>query len=178
MALYLPIQALNRSQAVRIGSGATGVMVKSTGITYVDISVGGNKRDLAHHASIGAFIVVGALTVANVDPIVTNGGVVSAGGASNVNVTAGDLKNRSTAVVTPIPASTNSPAVTNNASGNPRIDLAVADNTTGVVTVVAGTPAVSPVAPAIPAGKTGLYTFTVVTGGGVPSLFVDVRPRP
>src|SRR5262249_5348570 len=37
--------------------------------------------------------------------------------------------------------------------GNPRIDRIVIDKTTGAVSVVGGTPAGSPAAPAIPAGK-------------------------
>jgi hypothetical protein len=153
MAVYLPVRSVNRSQnAIR--------------------------RDLQRHSALGAIQVVGSLTASNASVVVVTGAVCSAGSGSNISVTAGELRDRSTGAYVAVPSSSNSPAVTNNASGNPRIDLAVADNASGAVTVVAGTAAAAPVAPATPAGKTPLFTFTVVTGGGVPSSFVDVRPRP
>lgn len=176
MALYLPVRPLSRG-SVRVRIDTQNLKDPQT-TYYVDVSSGKVRKDLAHHVSIGQVVTVGNLTATNSDGVVVTGGVVSAGAASNINVTAGELRIRSTGAAVAIPASTNAPAVTNNASGNPRIDIAVTDNATGTVTVVAGTPAASPVAPAVPAGKTPLYSFTVVTGGGVPSSFVDIRPRP
>lgn len=47
---------------------------------------------------------------------------------------------------------------------NPRIDLVVADATTGVATVVTGTENVAPVAPALPGGKLALVTVYLRVG--------------
>ena len=62
--------------------------------------------------------------------------------------------------------------------GNPRIDLVVIDAATGVGSVVTGTPAGSPVAPAVPAGKLpvaeiALATSTTAIGN---TLITDRRP--
>jgi hypothetical protein len=68
---------------------------------------------------------------------------------------------------------------------NPRIDRIVLDQVTGIYYVVAGTPAVGPVAPAIPAGKipccqilfqttSTTITNSMITDERVPALFVDL----
>lgn len=52
-------------------------------------------------------------------------------------------------------------------AGNPRIDRVVLDQRTGVLSVVTGTPAVSPAAPAIPAGKMPCAQILLQTSSAV-----------
>lgn len=66
-----------------------------------------------------------------------------------VLIRAGSLLNNSSLVE----VAAQSTAAFTAPSTNPRIDRIVIDQTTGAQSVIAGTPAVSPVAPAIPAGK-------------------------
>lgn len=87
MALYLPVRAVSRSQAVRIGKQT----VKTGTTTYVDVSsqveTGGIKagstlpyspfKELQNHLAIGAIIVVGPLTATNSDWVVDSGGIVT-----------------------------------------------------------------------------------------------------
>lgn len=47
---------------------------------------------------------------------------------------------------------------------NPRIDRIVGDNTTGAISIVTGTPAGSPVAPAVPSGKFPIAQIALTTG--------------
>jgi hypothetical protein len=173
MAVYLPIRSVSRSQNVRIGQQK--ILPDTT--YYVDISSGSTKRELNHYQAIGSVIAVGQLTATNSDAVVVTGGVVSAGTGLSVNVTAGELRTRSTGLYVNGASATNS-AIGANASGNPRIDLVVWDNTSGAVSVVAGTAAASPVAPATPAGKTALATVAVANGASAPGTITDVRPRP
>lgn len=177
MPPYLPVQAVSRSQGVRIGTPGKQVPQAPGASVYVDLGDGNSRRDLQRHQAIGALIVVGTLTTTNVDPVVTNGGLVSAGAGLTVNVTAGDLKNRSTGAVVNGAAATNA-VIAANASGNPRIDLVNWDNVSGAVSVVTGTPAASPTIPATPAGKTTLATVAVANGAAAPGAITDVRPRP
>lgn len=59
---YLPVQALNRSQKVRLGKGSNAVLLQPGVTSYVDISDGNIKRDLQRHSAIGAILIVGGLT--------------------------------------------------------------------------------------------------------------------
>jgi hypothetical protein len=173
MAIYLPIQALNRSAALRID----GQKILPTAISYVDVSKASVRKELAYHSSIGQVYVTGPLTGNNSNTVVVTGGAVTAGAGLSVNVSAGEIRDRSTGLYVAGLAATNS-AIGANASGNPRIDLVVWDNTSGAVSVVAGTAAVAPVAPATPAGKTLLATVAVANGAGAPGTITDLRPRP
>lgn len=188
MALYLPVRPISRSQALRVGQPPSAVYLKSQTTTYyVDISNGTVRRDLMHHLAIGAVVVVGALSANNVDVDVASGAVVVAGTAANsvrvadpltttkTSGTAGELRVASTGVYVTIPV-TDSIAITANALGFTRTDLVVVDNATGVGTIVVGT--TLGVAPATPAGKTGIATFTVANGTSTLGPITDVRPRP
>ena len=186
---FVPVLAISRSQSVRIGNAqgtatpgtVPQVGYKPDGTTlnspyYVDLSDGPSRRDLAHHLALGAVIVVGGLTNSNSDWVVVDGGVVTAGTGLTVNVSAGDLLQRSTGAEKSGASATNS-TIASNSSGNPRIDLVSWDNTSGAVTVTTGTAAASPVAPATPTGKTPLATVAVANGASVPGTITDVRPR-
>lgn len=59
---YLPIQAVNRSQKVRIGKGANAVLLQPNVTSYVDTSDGNVRRDLQRHSAVGAYIIVGPLS--------------------------------------------------------------------------------------------------------------------
>lgn len=173
MSLYLPVRAISRSQSVRVGNQR----LTSTATSYVDISDGKTKRELQNHQALGSVVVVGQLTANNSDVVVTTGGLGSAGTGLSVNVSAGELRNRSTGVYVAGASATNQ-ALTANSSGNPRVDLVVWDNTTGAVSVVTGTAAASPVAPTAAAGTTPLFTVAVANGASAPGTITDVRPRP
>lgn len=105
MAVYLPVQALNRSQNIRLGQGASAVQLVSGTTSYVDITNGAIKRDIQRHSAIGAILVVGGLTASNLDTIITTGATAT---ASNlvITVTAGELKKRSSGVFTTIAGGT------------------------------------------------------------------------
>lgn len=64
--------------------------------------------------------------------------------------------------------------------GNPRIDLIVYNSTTGVASVVTGTPAPAPVAPAIPAGSSPIGEVLVQTASTTitNSMITDGRSFP
>jgi hypothetical protein len=181
MALYLPVRAFNRSQQVRIG----GQKITSTATSFIDLSVAATKKEYSYHSAIGAVYPVGGLTSNNSDTVVDYGATVVAGTAANsVRVAdtlntakttgvAGELRVRSTGVWIAIPV-TDSIALTANATGSTRVDLVVVDNATGVGTIVVGTT----VAPATPAGKTAIATFTVANATTTLGPITDVRARP
>jgi len=68
-------------------------------------------------------------------------------------------------------------AVTANSSGNPRLDLAVLNIWTGVLSVIAGTPASSPVLPACPLNAMPLAQIAVANGAAsiVNANITDLR---
>lgn len=70
---FLPIQAVNRSQAVRIGKGASSTVLKPNVTSYVDTSDGNVRRDLQRHSALGSYIIVGPLTYrAGASQIISN----------------------------------------------------------------------------------------------------------
>lgn len=107
MAVYLPVQAINRSQNIRLGQGATAVQLVSGTTSYVDITNGAIKRDLQRHSAIGAILIVGGLTASNLNTIVASGATATVTGSTLVvTVASGELKNRATGVFTPIAGGT------------------------------------------------------------------------
>ena len=69
-----------------------------------------------------------------------------------------------------------------NASGNPRIDLVVAQvhdigtsSSFADINIITGTPASSPVAPTVPASATALATIAVANGATAPGTITDMR---
>ena len=139
MAPFLPIRAVSRSQAVRIGKQT----VKTGTTTYVDVGsqteTGGIKagstlpyspfKELQNHLAIGAVIVVGELTFTASDWAVKNGVVTTAtpatGKEATIAVTVGVLRQRSTGAETLV--ETFSAAEKSTIAGKERIDIITAD---------------------------------------------------
>jgi hypothetical protein len=179
MATYLPVRSLNRSQQVRVGT--TKLTPDTT--SYVDITDGAVKRDLQRHSAIGAVVVVGGLTGSNTDAVVNTGAVVDQGTSAAdliLGVSAGEIRVRSTGAVVAVAANNAVVTLTAADATNGRLDLVVADTTSGVVTAVAGTPAATPVLPSTPAGKVALARVTVAANatGIANAAITDIRPRP
>lgn len=196
MSQYVPVLASNRSAQIRIdGQKVPSVAQFLSSISQyspnaqanpVYVNVGDQSdngglpawKELASHIAVGQLIVVGPVTSSNQNVVVQSGGTVTAvASALEVNVAAGELKNRATGVYTPIIANATL-AFGANTSGNTRIDLVVVNDSTGVASIVAGTPAANPVAPATPAGDTALATVQVVNNATQAGTITDVRPRP
>lgn len=173
MALYLPIRALNRSSNIRIDNQK----ISATATSYINLSNAGVPKDFASHSSIGQVYVVGALTNTNSD-IVVSGLVVTADGSDLVLTAAsGTLKTRSTGATVISVGGTTTLATADGT--HPRIDLVSVNNTTGAITHVTGTPAVSPVAPAALTGTTAVAKVAVATSATSVSQanVTDVAPR-
>lgn len=179
MATYLPIRALNRSARVRID----GHLVGTTSTTYVDISKGSVRKELASHSSIGQIFAVGPITSSNLDVVVDYGAQVNEGtSASNLTlgITAGELLKRSDGTRVAVASSADSAVTISTADAtNPRWDLVVADASTGAVSKVDGTAAASPTLPATPAGKVALAKVVVDANatGIANAKITDLRPR-
>lgn len=178
MAPFLPVRAISRSQKIRIGRG-NNAEVKADTTFYVDLADGNSKRDLMHHQAIGAVVTVGVLSATSVDDVVISGGVVTNGTGLTVNVSAGEIRKRSTGAYVAGAAGTNF-ALTAADATQDRTDLVHWDSTSGAVGKTDGTLAAAgtSVAPAAPAGKVPLYTVLVAATVTVPGTKTDVRPRP
>lgn len=139
MAPFIPVRAISRSQAVRIGKQT----VKTGKTTYVDVGsqteTGGIKagsklpyspfKELQNHLAIGAVIVVGPLTFTASDWAVQNGVVTTAtpatGKEATIAVTVGVLRQRSTGAETLVEIF--SAAEKSTIAGKERIDIITAD---------------------------------------------------
>ncbi len=136
MAPFLPVRAISRSQAVRVGRQT----LKTGRTTYVDlgsqVESGGVKagsplpyspfKELQNHLAIGAVIVVGALTnTANPWVLEGTGGVASATKAAEpeVAVTAGELYNRDTGQYVAFPELAAAKKKFTEEAGKSRIDI-------------------------------------------------------
>lgn len=175
MAEYIGVRALNRSSAIRIG----GQRVTGTATTYVDISTATARKELAYHSSIGQLIVVGGLTNTNSPAVVQSGANVDQGASAAdliVNTNTGVIRNRNTGAGVAV-VLTETTLSTADAT-NPRFDLIQANYTTGVVTKVTGTPAVSPVLPATAEGNIALAKVEVLANatGIANAKITDLRP--
>lgn len=155
MAPFLPIRAISRSQAVRIGKQT----VKTGTTTYVDLAsqveTGGIKagsplpfspfKELQNHLAIGAIITVGGLTFTNSDWAVDRGivtvGAEETSGEFSVTTIAGAIRQRSTGKEleeTELKATKKLSAT----AGNERIDIVtVSTNAGGAAKYTAGTAA-------------------------------------
>ena len=177
MALYLPIRAISRSQKVRIGT-QTAV---PTATIYVDIDDIPTRRDLHHHMAIGAVIVVGAASASNSATVVREGAVVTANGTPDqaVDVSAGELYNRSTGAYTSVALVADLAATAAHATLT-RIDIVQVNTTTGVATYKAGTASATPVAATADAGNIVLARIArAATDNTIATADItDVRPRP
>lgn len=156
MSSFIKVRAISRSQQVRIGN------TKVTRDQWVAIDVDNAvvRRDLERHSAFGAVVAVGPIT-ASPGVAITSGGVVDEGVSATdlaIRVTAGTLRKEDGSTVA-IVAGT--PSVSAADVTNPRIDNVVVTNTTGVVTIVAGTAAALPVAAAVAVNTTKLAEIAV-----------------
>lgn len=158
MAEYLPVRAVNRSPSIRINK----TRITSTATYYVDVSDAVQRKELAHHFSIGQLFPVGPLTATNSDAVVLSGMVTDQGASGAdmvVTTTAGSFKNRQTgAVISTV--STDSTLATADAT-NPRIDIIQLKTADGTVSKVTGTAAASPVAKPAETGNIVLAEVSV-----------------
>lgn len=197
MAPFIPIRAISRSQAVRIGKQT----VKTGTTTYVDLASqvesGGIKagstlpyspfKELQNHLAIGAIIVVGPITASNADWVVERGFV-----ATNVTETSekefelslseGELRQRSTGVN--VSHATQTLAKVKVAkTGKEKIDRVEVKDSTGVLKYTTGAEALEGAA-VEPAETTGYTTVATVTSKNeeaekpLKTVIADTRPRP
>jgi hypothetical protein len=153
-----------------------------TGPTYIDLGAtveGGNPvyKELASHISVGQLVVVGPLSATN-SPYSVSGLLTTADGSDLVlTVSAGTIKTKNTGVTV---VSVGGTTTLSAASGaHPRIDLITVNLTTGAISHVTGTAAVSPVAPAATTGTLGIADILVPTSATdvTQSDVTDVAPR-
>jgi hypothetical protein len=187
--------ALNRSSKIRIDgklipsfaqilSGITEYAPNDkTGPVYVDMGANYDGRDpvwkeVAYHASIGQLMIAGPM-VSSLTYV--EGSFATADGSDLVITVSGGLVGSLTAASgTPAVTSGSSTHTLAAASGtNPRIDLLQVNTTTGAVTVVEGTPATSPVAPAATTGNVAIQNVLVPTSATALTQadVTDVAPR-
>jgi hypothetical protein len=176
MAAYLPIRAISRSQSVRVGSQKA--LVDST--IYVDVTDGKVKRDLQHHAAIGAFLVVGPITEDTGDVIVDWGLQTTQGvsGADLIITTeAGELVNRQTG--DKVDVDSTDLTLSDADATNPRIDIVQVHTGTGVVTKKDGTAAATPSQPAPDASNLLIAAVSVPANDTAitNSQITDLRPN-
>lgn len=176
MAPFLPVLALSRSQNIRIGRSPNAVKVPELALgdaagtnpqsgalavpAYIDLGDGQSRRDLQHHMAIGALLTVGSISDTVTSDLFFASGVTPTASATNmtVSVSAGDLESRTYGNTLAVGAQT--VTLANADATNPRIDRLVVDEA-GTVSVIEGTPAATPVAPATPANKTSVGTVEV-----------------
>jgi hypothetical protein len=192
MPPYLPLVSLNRSNKVRINGQTIPALSQiladidtyspndAEGPAYVDLGATSEPgtpvwKEVAYHSSIGQVLVYGAL--AN-NLVQVTGLFTTADGSDLVlTVSSGTVKDLVAGTVLAVPAAQ---TVTVVADGtHPRIDTIQINKTTGVVSFVAGTPAVSPVAPAAATGNIALSHVAIATSATsvAQSNVTDVAPR-
>lgn len=194
MPPYLPVVAVNRSSRIRINNQLVAAFSQNgqetqypnndlSYPTYIDLGAeveGGQPtwKELAEHISIGQLVVVGGLSASNA-PVVVQSGVISTADGSDLVITTsqGLLKNRTTGATVIV---LNTALTLSAASGSyPRIDIIQVNTTTGVLTKVTGTAAISPVAPAPSTGNVAIAQIAVATSATSVSQtdVTDVAPR-
>lgn len=171
-AVYLPVRALTRSQAVRIAKQK----LSTSTTTYVNIEDGTTKKDLVHHSAIGALQVVGPLTASNEDWVVNTGATTTVS-LLKITVAAGEIKQRSTGTYVAVAGGETTLSAASETQD--RTDLIWVDHT-GTVGHTSGTPAAkgTSVAPATPEGKIPVATYLVAEKATAATNGKDVRPRP
>lgn len=168
MAELVKVRGLNRGRGVSVNNK----LLTSTRSTVVDLDDPTTRRDVQRHTTLGALIVVGDAPVA-----VATGAVVSNGTTTTWSVSAGTLLRNDGQTVTV--GALNNQAITAADATNPRIDLVVVDNASGVVAKQDGTAAATPAIPVPAAGKTVLATLRVAANAATPAgvVITDVAPR-
>lgn len=176
MAQYLPIRAFNRSQQVRIGKQK----VLPTATTFIDIDDPVQRKEFGHHSSIGSVYVVGPLSASDVDVAVDFGASVNEGSSSSdlkLDITAGQLRNRQTGVITEVAAKADAVTLAAADGTKDRIDIVQIKTADGTVTKKDGTAATTPVAPSPDAGNIAVAQVLVekTVTGIANSKITDVR---
>lgn len=173
MPPYVKVQGTTRAP-FRVN----GQKVTNKGAITLDLGDPKTRLEYAHHVAIGRIISVGSVAPAVAGTVVTKGGVVTPTTSATVrglDVTAGTTR---------VAAGTlNNFLATTVAFGaadptNPRVDLVIVSDTTGAISVVAGTAGVIPAAPAAGAGNTALAAVYIPATAVVASWINDVRPLP
>lgn len=156
MATWIKVRAISRSQQIRIGK----TRVERGTTVAVDLEDGKTRRDLERHQALGAVITVAGITATAGDAVVSGAVVDEGTNAADmaIRVTAGVLRKQSDGSEVTIAAAT--PSVTAADATNPRIDNVVT-NLSGTVSIVAGTPAATPAAPAVAAGTVKIAEILV-----------------
>lgn len=173
MAPFAVVRGLAR-RPIRIG----GQRVTNKSDVTIDLGDATTRRDLAHHSAIGQVTVVSDRLPANTAiTVIVSGGVVSETTGTTtrgLDVSAGSLK---VAAGTTQAIAAQTVAFGAADATNPRVDLVVVADATGVASVVAGTArATGPAAPAAGAGNTPLAEVYVPPTAVKASWIRDVRP--
>lgn len=179
MAPFVPVRGYRRgnNKSVRIGKKS----ISSEATTYVDLGSGTERRDLARFSAIGALYPVGSITSTDSEVVVIEGGEVTAQGAPDqtVDISAGELRDRSTGEYLSFAASDNEAADAADAD-DPRVDIVQIDVTDGTISYKAGTAAADPVAPDADADNVVLAEIDRAANDNTiaDADITDVRPRP
>lgn len=173
MPPFVNVRGLQRT-AVRVG----GQRVTNKATVTLDLGDPEVRKSVAHHSAIGQLVVFGERLPANTAvTVITQGGVVTetAGAtARGLDVSAGTLK---VAAGTTQAIAAQTVAFGAADATNPRVDLVVVTDATGVASVVAGTArATGPAAPAAAGGTTPLAEVYVPALATKASWIRDVRP--
>lgn len=176
MADFIGVRAISRSQNVRVNKKK----VNRAATTFVDLDDPVARRDLERHLAIGAVIVVEGLRGSADAAVVWTGCEVNEGASAIdmiIRVLAGELQVLETQAYVAVAQQD----LTHGAADvtNARIDLISVDYGTGVAAITAGTPAATPVAPAVPAGRVPLAQVNIPAGDTAitNNQITDKRPR-
>lgn len=166
MPEYLPVRALTRSQKVRINNQH----VKTYITSYVDLEDPKRRKELNDHMTVGAVVVVGAVT--NTLPATVTSGLgvtaVSPYTSKSVKQAEGYIRTESTSAIVTVASNT---FAIEAAAANPRIDIVEVKNDGSEVKVKKGTEGSSPTAPTVDSG------FTVLAEVSVAKEFTEVKPE-
>jgi hypothetical protein len=187
MPTYVRVRG-NARRGIRLRSsiGAqNAVTITNRQATIVDLDDPNTRADLGHHISIGQLLVLDTVARATFgaypNTVVQQGAVATSAGSGTfqVNVSAGTLLT-ATAATTSTTQAVAAQSVTLGApAAQPRVDTIQVATATGVVSVVAGTPAVAgAAAPAAAGGNIAIAEAYVAPGATQPSYVRDVRPLP
>lgn len=173
MAPFIKVQGLAR-RPIRIG----GKRVTSKNMVTLDLGKAQTRQELGHHVAIGQLLPLDFVVPAVSGTVVVTGGDVytTAGTtARGLDVTAGTTR---TSGGTAHDFTAGTVAFGAADATNPRVDLVQVHDTTGVVTVKAGTAAPNAAPPAADASNTALAHVYVPANATKPAWINDVRPRP
>lgn len=173
MAEYVKVRGLSRT-SLRIGS--VKVTNKHTVVLNLDDSV--TRQAIQRHSALGSLTIVGDVAPTNtaIDVITTGCQVAPRDSGRVLDVAAGTI---TLAAGTTRAVAGGTVTVTAAHATLPRVDLVSADNTTGALTITAGTArATGPAAPATPLNGVPLAHVEVPPNSAAIGSVNDVRPLP